>query len=113
MRKAYVGVLVMMCGLSWPLARASAQTLTPAQVTALQNLLNCVSVQGTDMIVKGCNVHIRNGTNATTVKNGTGNLIIGYNEAPQERTGPNDRSRSQTVMCSAYHAALGAYGWFP
>jgi hypothetical protein len=48
MRKAYVGVLVMMCGLSWPLARASAQTLTPAQVTALQNLLNCVSVRRHD-----------------------------------------------------------------
>ena len=27
MRKAYVGVLVMVCSLSWPLAQASAQTL--------------------------------------------------------------------------------------
>ena len=33
------------------------------------------------MIVKGCNVHIRSGdsSNLTTVKNGLGNLIIGYN----------------------------------
>src|SRR2546426_5815210 len=96
MRKAYVGVLVMVCSLSWPLAPASAQTLTPAQVTALQALLNCVTVQGTDLIVTGCNVHIRNGTNSTDVKDGvpgvkegTGNLIIGYNApAPgQDRTG--------------------------
>src|SRR5437870_2701652 len=93
MRKAYVGILVMVCSLSWPMAQASAQ-LTSDQVTALQNLLKCVSVQGTDLIVKGCNVHIRNGdpSEKTDVKNGLGNLIIGYN-APtpgQDRTGSHN-----------------------
>ena len=38
------------------------------------------------------------------MKNGTGNLIIGYNEAPQELgTGPNDRSGSHNLVIGAQH----------
>jgi hypothetical protein len=83
MRKAYVGVLVMVSSLSWPMAQASAQ-LTSGQVTALQNLLNCVSVQGTELFVTGCNVHIRNGSGATDgVTNGRGNLISAITKGPR------------------------------
>jgi hypothetical protein len=37
MRKVYCAVLLMVCSLSWPLARASAQTLTlDERVAALE-----------------------------------------------------------------------------
>src|SRR5207244_1332451 len=50
------------------------------------------------------NVHIRNGMNATDRKNGLGNLIIGYNEAPQYLgEGANDRSGSHNLVIGAEH----------
>lgn len=52
MRTVYGAVLVMVCSLSWPLASASAQTLTPSQIQTLQALLNCVSVSGKEVTVK-------------------------------------------------------------
>jgi hypothetical protein len=110
MRKAYVGVLVMVCSLSWPMARASAQALTLEQrVAAIEAKLKCVSVEGsngTELIVTGCNVHIRNGSNFTYakdgipgVKEGTGNLIIGYN-AP---VSGQDRTGSHNLVIGDYH----------
>jgi hypothetical protein len=89
MRTVYDAVLVMVCSLSWPLASASAQTLEQ-RVTALEAKLACITVQGTELFITGCNVHIRNGQNATNVKNGTGNLIIGYNEGTHERLGSHN-----------------------
>src|SRR5262245_55406198 len=49
---------------------------------------------GTDLIVKGCNLHVQSGAGSTIAEvNGVGNLIIGYNEAvfgTEVRTGSHN-----------------------
>ncbi len=110
MRKVYCVVLLMGCSLSWPLAHASAQTLTLDQrVAALEAKLKCVTVEENELYVTGCNIHIRNGMNATNVKNSTGNLIIGYNEARQEQ-GVNDRDGSHNLVIGAEHVYTSTRG---
>lgn len=52
-----------------------------SRLTALETKTQYVSVSGTDMIIEGANLHIRNGSGGTfETLNGLGNLIIGYNE---------------------------------
>jgi hypothetical protein len=109
MRTVYGAVLVMVCSLSWPLASASAQTLEQ-RVTALEAKLACVTVQGTELFVTGCNVHIRNGQNATTVKNGTGNLIIGYNEGTHDRSGSHNLVIGPEHTYSSTGGLVAGYG---
>jgi hypothetical protein len=108
MRKAYSAVLVMVCSLSWPLARTSAQTLDQ-RVAALEAKLDCVTVQGNELFVTGCNVHIRNGSNTTAVTNGLGNLILGYNVARQGQ-GSTDRAGSHNLVIGDEHFYTSAGG---
>lgn len=49
-------------------------------IQQLQNLLSCVIKIGNDVILEGCNLHIRNAQGQTDTTDDTGNLIIGYNE---------------------------------
>jgi hypothetical protein len=92
---------MMVCSLSWPLAQASAQTLNQ-RIQALEAKLRCVTIQGTELIVTGCNVHILNGMNATIAQDshGLGNLIIGYNEVP---SGAVDRTGSHNLVIGPEH----------
>ena len=70
-----------------------------------------------DIVFEGCNVHIRNGTGRTNSKNGTSNLIIGYNEDDELVTpkseasdyGPNDRSGSHNLVIGPEHT-YSSYG---
>jgi hypothetical protein len=61
--------------------QASVATLQNALLGA-QATLACLHMEGTsDLVVEGCNVHVRSGGGAThAAVNGRGNLIIGYNE---------------------------------
>jgi hypothetical protein len=54
-----------------------------ADIPALPTCLQTVAVEGQDsddVVFRGCNVHIQNGGGSTDTTDGTGNLIIGYNE---------------------------------
>jgi hypothetical protein len=57
-----------------------------------QNKLQYVTVAGTDMMITGANLHVRNGVGTTETSNGLGNLIVGYNENPNgaSRTGSHN-----------------------
>jgi hypothetical protein len=76
-----------------PALRAQIERLT-VRIASLEATLACVSRSGTDLIIDGCNVHVRNGTGATIGRqNGLGNVIIGYNErgsAPPQRSGSHN-----------------------
>ena len=51
-----------------------------ASINQLNNLLSCVIKNGTELIIEGCNLHVRNAQGQTASTDETGNLIIGYNE---------------------------------
>src|SRR6266508_4052165 len=54
------------------------------RVAALEKLLKHFRRDGDNVIIKGANLHIRNGLGETTTTNGLGNLIVGYNQPRQE-----------------------------
>jgi len=56
-------------------------------------------LDGTDLVAEGCNVHIRNNKGATDTTDGTGNLIVGFDEDEQD-----DRSGSHNVVVGPYHS---------
>jgi uncharacterized coiled-coil protein SlyX len=64
-----------------------------------QNKLQYVTVAGTDMIITGANLHVRNGLGTTEMSNGLGNLIVGYNENPNGAT----RTGSHNVVVGPRH----------
>jgi len=71
-----------------------------AQVNDLQTDLDALALQVPDClsevsgnaVFSGCDVHVNNGEGSTATKNGTGNLIVGYNENLQtyDRTGSHN-----------------------
>jgi hypothetical protein len=70
------------------------------QIAALQNKLQYVTVNGTDMIISGANLHIVNGLGSTATINGLGNLIVGYNEL---RGSGDDRTGSHNIVAGSRH----------
>ena len=73
--------------------QTSVTTLEVA-LAAAQARLGCLHMDGpSDLVVEGCNLHVRSGTGSTfAAVNGLGNLIVGYNENPDavERTGSHN-----------------------
>jgi hypothetical protein len=51
-----------------------------AQLATVQVTLQPFRRVGTDVIIEGANLHVRNGSGRTESNNGLGNLIVGYNE---------------------------------
>ena len=107
-----VGALVCtMPGVSW--AQSTEQRVTnlevmvadlQARVEALEagtGVVACLTTQPglgvvDDVVFEGCNVHIRNSSGSTTgTPDGTGNLIVGYNE---DETPELDRSGSHNLV---------------
>jgi hypothetical protein len=76
-----------------------------AKIAALENKLKYVTVNGTDMLITGANLHIRNEGGATDTTNGLGNLILGYHELGFN----NDRSGSHNILIGKY-LNYGSYG---
>jgi hypothetical protein len=91
------------------LALGSTALLSPAVVhaqtveqrlAALEAKLACVKIQEHELIIDGCNLHIRNGSGQTVLDKadtryqGFGNLIVGYNEkagpSPEQRLGSHN-----------------------
>jgi hypothetical protein len=76
------------------LANEADLTAAKARITKLEGLLKGVT-RGTvhdrpTLTFSGENVRIINGANSTSAVNGTGNLILGYNEAPGAQTGSHN-----------------------
>lgn len=55
-------------------------TQLEAKVAALEALLAGFTRSGSDVMLTGANLHVRNGLGATETANGLGNVIIGYAE---------------------------------
>lgn len=75
-------------------AQSQGTDLT-SRVVALEAKLAFLTTTGTDMTIKGANLHIVDGLGTTGTRNGLGNLIIGYNEARNDT--PN------TDLCTGSH----------
>ena len=108
MRTVHGAILLLVGSLSWPMTGASAQTLDQ-RIQALEEKLRCVTIQGTELIVTSCNVHIRNGQNTTTVKNGTGNLVIGYNEGGEDHSGSHNLVIGSEHTYSSFGGLVAGY----
>ena len=63
-------------------------------------------LDGTELVAEGCNVNIRNGEGSTATTNGTGNLIVGYDEDSSD-----DKTGSHNLVVGAYHS-YSNYGGF-
>ena len=67
-----------------------------------------------DVVFEGCNVHVRNGEDDTDTVNGVGNLIVGYNEDPDDSLFNDDyngeRTGSHTLVVGASHSWTGSSG---
>jgi hypothetical protein len=109
----------------------SLQTLVnaqQAQITSLKNstvqaLAPYVSVSqavqngvvGPNITFTGANIHIVDGTNLTNFTNGTGNLLIGYDEPPTTQVGytplpPGGRLGSHNLIVGRYHQFPVGFG---
>ena len=70
----------------WPSSAVTADL--ESRVAALETQLaaldaqvpDCLAEEAGDAVFTGCDVEIRNGLGSTETSNGTGNLIVGYNE---------------------------------
>ena len=65
---------------------------------------------GPHVIFEGVNLHIRNGSGATTIINGVGNLLVGYNEGPSTLI-PGDRGGSHNLIVGTEHKYLSYSGF--
>ena len=74
----------------------------------LEQLLSCVIFDSANQsfIVENCNLIVRNGVGDTQSQNGSGNIIIGYNE---DAFGNKDRGGSHNLVIGAEHQ-YSAYG---
>jgi hypothetical protein len=88
--------------------QASVAALQSA-LMASQATLACLHMEGaTDLVVEGCNVHVRSGGGATDAAvNGLGNLIVGYNEG----TGFQRRTGSHNLIVGPLHT-YSSFGGF-
>jgi uncharacterized coiled-coil protein SlyX len=71
-------------------------------------------VRGPNLVFEGINVHIRNKRHSTTVVDGLGNLIIGYNEIGDEAGlfyPPPVRNGSHNLIVGAGHSYSSAGGF--
>ncbi|ESP93792.1 MULTISPECIES: hypothetical protein [Pseudoalteromonas] len=80
--------MAIVTGLSCISITASAHHLTPDQQAKLSSILGCLSQSNDTVHIHGCNLQITNGLGETSSNNGTGNLIIGYNNGSSAPSAP-------------------------
>ncbi len=92
---------------------AQAADRRPERVIIAESDAGCtLYMEGADLVADGCNLHIRNGMDETDTINGTGNLVVGYDEddyfeiAGEE---PPDKSGSHNVVIGYGHT-YSSYG---
>ena len=95
--------------------RARLEAVEANSVLDLNGILTTGTVNGNPAaILTNVNVHIRNGNAATFTTNGTGNLIIGYNETrgggQDVRTGSHNLIIGRGNNYSSYGGQVVGYG---
>ncbi|WP_144682856.1 hypothetical protein [Desulfobotulus alkaliphilus] len=88
-----------------------------AQVARLTRILEGVQRKGQNLEFQGVNLVVLNGEGATASGNGSGNLIIGYND-PEKITGSHNLVLGEGHTCTSYgnlisgrgHRVTGSYG---
>lgn len=76
-----------------------ARSYADAKVAPLADKLVHVSRSGSDLLITGANLHLRNGTGGTNTANGLGNLVVGYNEVRGQGTAnPDVRTGSHNLI---------------
>jgi hypothetical protein len=94
-----------------------SDNLTPLPEDRLDgiDLLEPLSRSGDTLVLTGVNLQIVNGLGSTATENGTGNLVLGYNEAREFRL-EVDRTGSHNVVIGEWHNYGGhsglVSGWF-
>src|SRR5688572_20359677 len=90
--------------------RVAATEALTAKVEALESKLARVSVSpdGNDLYVTGANLHVRSAGGGSFANDGTGNLLIGYNE---QRPGGSEKSGSHNLVIGAEHNYSGVNGF--
>jgi len=74
------------------------------------NAAGCtLMADGVELIVEGCNLNIRNTSGDTSTADGTGNLVVGHNEASAGQT----RSGSHNLVVGGEHEYTTTGGWSP
>lgn len=76
--------------------QAQVADLLSGDAGPLAAIFDGVSRTDDDILFDGVNVHIRNGSGASSTVNGLGNLIVGYNEL--RITGINERTGSHNLV---------------
>ncbi len=104
-----VRVLALESQLAAVASDTATNTTNIAALPALSDCMDIVSVSGQavdDVVFRGCNVHVQNGSGSTASSNGVGNLIIGYNESG---AGSPARGGSHNVVIGPQHS-YSSYG---
>ncbi|MBI5504379.1 MAG: hypothetical protein HY899_06235 [Deltaproteobacteria bacterium] len=84
---------------------ADCQQLLP-RVAAVEALLAHLQVQGNNLVLTGMNFQVVNGSGATDgTVNGTGNIVIGYNEA-----GDNDKKTGSHNLVIGMEHSYSSFG---
>src|SRR5262249_46216156 len=101
-------VLKSALGESEPMACAQSQTTSDleARITQLEALLSHFTVEGNNLVLSGMNFQIVNGEGSTDTVNGTGNLIVGYDEADVNKKNgkvQDDKTGSHNLVIGAEH----------
>lgn len=82
-------------------------------IGSIESKTASMSVVGTDVFFTGVNLHVRNGTGTTSgTVNGTGNLVVGYNEARStgsEKTGSHNIVFGREANYTSYGGLVGGY----
>jgi hypothetical protein len=91
----------------WPSSASTTDLMAlEARVLALEEQVpDCLSESGTTALFSGCDIQIVNGMGSTPSANGTGNLIVGYNE---DISG-FPRGGSHNIVVGSDHG-YGSYG---
>ncbi len=82
-------------------ARILALETPLANVRVIPGIIN--GLPGPHIVITGANLHIRSGSRTTDgTVNGTGNLIVGYNEVPVNLQA-NERNDSHNLIVGPQH----------
>jgi len=94
---------------AFPVTGGTGTAALEARIHELEMLLAGVTRNGDTLTLTGMNLQIVNGEGNTESNNGTGNIIIGYNEAPSS-TPAGYRSGSHYLVIGEGHTYKSAAG---
>jgi hypothetical protein len=103
-------------GKTGPEGKAGTTGFTSGELETLKGILPCIKsvkagIGGKPTVqFSGCNVQIVNGEGSTASTNGAGNLVIGYDESPQEQTGSHNLILGTLQAFTSYGGIDAGFG---